>query len=158
MSQFRVEKRRAEAELTLSTGERLRGCFFLAGSSATHQGPERVVDLLNAEDGGFFPFQVDDPSDTVLVNRAQLVTARLVGTSAEVRLDAGYDVAKVRDVVMRFTNRCVLRGLVRVYRPQGRDRLSDYARSAELFRYVENGDGTFIVNTSHIVQLSEITS
>src|SRR5262245_19738639 len=56
MSQFRVEKRRVEAELTLSSGERLKGCFFLATSSATHPGPERVVDLLNSEQG-FFPFE-----------------------------------------------------------------------------------------------------
>jgi hypothetical protein len=46
-------------------------------------------------------------------------------------------------------------GAVRVYRPHGRDRLSDYARSTDAFRYVENRDGTFVVNSAHIVELRE---
>ena len=45
----------------------------------------------------------------------------------------------------------------RVYRPSGRDRLSDYARGPEIFRYVETADGTVIVNADHIVELRETT-
>jgi hypothetical protein len=157
MSQFRVEKQRAEAELTLSSGECRRGCFFLASASASHTGPERVKDVLNYE-SGFFPFEPAEGVGTVLVNRAHLVTVKLLGTAAEPRLDAGYDVAAARGVVMRLSNRVVLRGSVRVYRPEGRDRLSDYTRSMELFRYVESADGTYIVNSAHIVELSEIPS
>lgn len=157
MSQFHVEKQRAEAELTLSSGESRRGCFFLAGSSGSHAGRERVKDVLNIEQG-FFPFETADPRATVLVNRAQVVTVRLLGTQDEPRLDSGYDVATVRHVEMRLSNRAVLRGDIRVYRPEGRDRLSDYARQTELFRYLENGDGTYIVNSAYIVELSEMTS
>ncbi|HEX7137014.1 MAG TPA: hypothetical protein VF219_04180 [Vicinamibacterales bacterium] len=155
MSQFRVEKRRVEAELTLSSGERLNGCFFLAGSSATHPGPERVVDLLNAA-AGFFPFQAPPSAETVLVNRRQLVTVRLVDASDEARLASGYDVATVRHVSMKLSNRVELQGTVRVYLPEGRDRLSDYARSTENFRYLESAEGTFVVNVDHIVQLSDL--
>ena len=154
MSQFRIEKRRAEAELTLSSGEQLRGSFFLAGSSATHSGPERVAELLNAETG-FFPFETSDSRDTVMLNRSHLVTARLMGVPPEAQLDSGYHVAVVREVIMRLSNRFVLRGSVRVYQPEGHDRLSDYTRSPNLFRYVENRDGTYIVNSAHIVELSE---
>jgi len=157
MSQFRVEKHRAEAELTLSSGESRRGCFFLALSSASHAGPERVKDVLNFEPG-FLPFETAEPVETVLVNRAHLVTVKLVGGADEARLDSGYEVATVRNVVMRLSNRVVLRGSVRVYRPEGRDRLSDYARQTELFRYLESEDGTYIVNSAHIVELSEIAS
>jgi hypothetical protein len=157
MSQFRVEKQRAEAELTLSTGESRRGCFFLAGSSASHTGPERVKDVLNFEHG-FVPFEAVDPLRTVLVNRTHLVTVRLLGPAPEAELDSGYDVASIRQVVMRLSNRVVLRGAVRVYFPEGRDRLSDYARSGEPFRYLENDEGTYIVNSAHIVELSEIPS
>jgi hypothetical protein len=155
MSQFRVEKRRAEAELVLSTGESLRGSFFLANSTAHHGGPERVLDLLNSE-SGCFPFETSEYEDTILVNRAHLVSAKLLTTTEEARLDSGYDVATVRRIVMRLSTRTFLRGTVRVYKPEGRDRLSDYARSPELFRYVENADGTFIVNSAHIVDVAEI--
>jgi len=67
-------------------------------------------------------------------------------------------VALVRNVEMRLSNRMVLRGIVRCYCPTGRDRLSDYARQTELFRYLENADGTFIVNSAYIVELSEMPS
>jgi hypothetical protein len=154
MSEFRVEKSRTEAELTLSNGESLRGCFYVSPSSATHAGPERVTDLLNLEPG-FFPFGREG-GGTVLVNSAHMVTARLLGTTSEAQRDAGYDVAQSRRVVMKLSNRVVLRGLVRVYCPAGRDRLSDYARAPHVFRYVENEDGTFVVNSHHIVELAEI--
>ena len=56
MSEFRVEKRREAAELTLVTGATVSGVFFLAGSSQLHTGPERVGDVMNLE-AGFFPFE-----------------------------------------------------------------------------------------------------
>ena len=155
MSQFRVEKRRAEAEMTLATGTTVRGAFFLAGSSAKHVGPERIGDLLNAETG-FFPFETGpDDADTLLVNRTHVVCVRLLDRADEPQLDPGYDVATAREVAMLLTDSRTLRGTVRVYRPQGRDRLSDYARSAEVFRYLETRDGTFIVNSAHIVSIYE---
>jgi hypothetical protein len=157
MSLFRVAKRRAGAELTLSSGERRLGSFFLAGPTVTARGAERVSDLLNAE-AGFFPFETCDGRGTILVNRDHVVLAHLKDDAYEPRIDPDYDVATVRRVEMTLTNNAVLRGSVRVYCPAGHDRLSDYARSPRMFRYVENGEGTFIVNSAHIVELLEITS
>jgi uncharacterized protein (AIM24 family) len=154
VSDLRVEKRRAGAELTLSTGLKVRGSFFLAGSSATHFGPERIADLLNGE-AGFFPFAVEGRGDTALYNRAQLVSVRLLESSGEARLDPGYELATERRVSMLLTNGESLCGAVRVYRPAGRDRLSDYARSSEVFRYVETASATFIVNSAHVIELRE---
>jgi hypothetical protein len=45
---------------------------------------------------------------------------------------------------------------VRVYRPEGRDRLSDWTRQPEVFRYVEAADATYIVNAAHIVAVTEV--
>ena len=133
MSQFRVEKLRAGAEVTLATGATDRGTFFLAGSSALTDGPERVADLLNAEDG-FFPFEtigVDAASDTLLINRSHVVCVLLHGRRNEPQMDPGYGVATERHVSMLLSNGATLSGAVRVYRPQGRDRLSDYARCGD---------------------------
>jgi hypothetical protein len=159
MSQFRVEKLRAGAEVTLATGATIRGTFFLAGSSGIHGGgPERVADLLNAETG-FFPFETvgaESTADTLLINRAHVVCVLLLGRRNEPQMEPGYDVATERRVAMALSNGATLTGGVRVYRPQGRDRLSDYARAAETFRYLEADDGIYIVNTGHIVHLSEL--
>jgi hypothetical protein len=159
LSEYRVEKRRTEAALTLTTGATVRGCFFLAGERATHVGPERVADLLNAEPG-FFPFEMNADSTpyTVLFNRAHLVLVTLLENTIEAQLDPGYSVATERDVRMLLSNGELVEGRVRVYRPTGRDRLSDYARLSEMFRYIETDDATLIVNSAHIVELREIDS
>ena len=154
-SEYRVEKVKTEAVVVLSSGTSTAGSFFLAGSSATHAGPERVADVLNAE-SGFFPFEVPGPTgpQTILFNRPHVVMVKL-GRSAEPQRDPGYDVATRRTVSVLLSNGLRLAGEVRVYRPFGRDRLSDYARSAEAFRYVETAEGTLIINTAHIVEIFE---
>ena len=155
MSQFRVEKRRAEAEVTLATGGPMRGAFFLAASSATHVGPERIGDLLNAEIG-FFPFETGPgEAGMLLVNRAHVLAVRLLDRADEPQHDPGYALATARQVAMLLTNGTTLTGTVRVYRPEGRDRLSDYTRYPETFRYLESAGSTYIVNSAHVVSIYE---
>ena len=154
-SGFRVPKDRADAVITLSSGESMRGCVFIAGGSARHTGPERVGELLNAETG-FFPFEVHDGGSTrtVMVNRRHVVMVALADNEA--KRDPGYDVARrqTASILMSSGRRVV--GAVRVYTPEGRDRLSDWGRQAEIFRYVETAATTFIVNMAHVVEVSEV--
>ena len=155
MSEFRVEKRREAAELTLVTGATLSGVFFLAASSALHTGPERVGDLMNLE-SGFFPFATG--SQTMLVNRAHVVKVALPPQLIGAELDAGYDVATRHHVQMVLTTGETLTGNVVVFRPAGHDRLSDYARMETQFRYLELEDRSLLINSAHIVALTEVTS
>jgi len=158
LSEFRVEKSRTEATLTLSNGTSARGCFFVAGGSRTHAGPERVKDVLNGETG-FFPFEVAGAagSSTILYNRDHLVMVKL-GDKDEARSDPGYDVATIRIVTILLSNGTKLRGVVRVYRPQGHDRLSDFAQISETFRYLEAEGVTYLFNVRHVLELIEETS
>ena len=159
MSEFRIEKRRAEASLTLSNGTVARGWFFLAGSRASLSGPERVADVLNAE-GGFFPFEVNDEagSHTVVYNSSQVVEVRLLGDAGEAQRDPGYALATERHVEILLSTGHTVVGRVRIYRPEGRDRLSDYARVHEMFRYVETVEGTLLLNSAHIVEFRETSA
>jgi hypothetical protein len=145
-SAFRFEKRRVEAVVTLTGGDTVHGSFFVAG--------ERVGELLNQE-GGFFPFEVQstDGIQTVLYNRAHVITV-LVSESEAAR-DPAYAVAKRRDIWMTLSDGRRIRGVVRVYRPEGRDRLSDWARQPETFRYVDTDEGAILVNASHLVAVTE---
>ena len=158
ISEFRVEKSHARATLTLSNGTLLRGSFFVSSNSRTHAGPEGIKDVLNAEPG-FFPFRVErrDGAQTILLNRDHVVFLEL-SDGAEVRRDPGYDVATRRTVSMLFSNGVRIRGTVRVFRPQGRDRLSDFARGQETFRYLESEQSTYVINVRHLVELAEETS
>jgi hypothetical protein len=153
MSEFRVEKRREAAAVTLVTGATISGVFFLAGSSPLHTGPERVGDVLNAAPG-FFPFESD--GETSLINRAHVLKVSLPPQMIEAQLDAGYDVATRRHVKVLLTTGEMITGHVVVYRPPGRDRLSDYAHIDERFRYVELDDRTLLINSSHVVALTEV--
>jgi len=153
MSQFRFEKDRVGAELTLVTGKTVAGSFFVAGSLVAHGRPERVGDLLNAEDG-FFPFQHADGT-TSMYNRAHVVMVALSDGVAEAEQEPGYDIAKLRGVVMTLSTGTLVAGTVAIYKPSGRDRLSDYARGEERFRYVVTPGRTLLVNSTHIVELGE---
>jgi hypothetical protein len=145
-SAFRFEKRRVEAAINLVGGDQVHGSFFVAA--------ERVGELLNQETG-FFPFEIrtGDGTKTVLYNRATLITAII--PESEAARDPGYAIAKRRDVWILLTDGRRLRGVVRVYRPEGRDRLSDWARQPETFRYVDTDEGTLLVNAAHIVAVTE---
>ena len=155
MSEFWVEKRREAADVTLVSGATLAGVFFLAGSSQLHAGPERVGDVLNFEPG-FFPFECN--GETSLINRSHVLKVILPPQMIEAELDAGYDVGKRRHVRILLTTGESITGHVVVSRPYGHDRLSDYAQAYERFRYVELPDRTLLVNSAHIVALTEVQS
>lgn len=154
-SELRVLKERMAAAVTLSNGRTVHGYVFVSGFSATHSGPERVKDVLNA-DGVFFPFEVDDTSEspTVLFNRNHVVMVDLPSDD-EVRQMPGYEHATRRTVSILLSSGQRLDGLVRVLRPMGRDRLSDHARQGEQFWYLEGPNRTLLVNTQHVVEMTD---
>lgn len=153
-SGFRFDKRRTEAVIRLSNGETIAGCFFVSDGHARHTGPERIGDLLNAEPG-FFPFEVKHGEGvrTGLYNRTHVVTVTV--SSEEPQQTPGYSVARQHQVSMLLSTGHRLAGVVRVYRPIGSDRLSDWTRSSDTFHYLETEAFTFIVNAAHIVEITE---
>ncbi len=154
-SEFRFEKQRAAAVVTVIGAEPVRGSFFTVAGMPQHQG-ERIGDLLNAE-AGFFPFEMTTESKprTMLLNRAHVVTVEIFDDEA--RRDPGYAVATRREVSILLSNGERVSGAVRVYRPAGRDRLSDWTRQPETFRYVETAESTLIINAAHIVAVTEVS-
>lgn len=152
-SAYRVEKLRRQATIALASGETVQGCFFLSPSSAHRPGPERVGELLNAEEG-FFPFElIGEAPRTVLLNRDHVVTVAVTGEEA--RQEPGYDVAAPHLVTLGLTHGPRVIGEVRVYTPTGHNRLSDWTRDAARFRYVENGPTTLLVNLNHVIDVTE---
>src|SRR5262249_55070390 len=91
-SQFRFEKRRADAVVTVTGAEPVRGCFFTVAGTTHDPSGERIGDLLNAE-SGFLPFEMQTESKprTMLLNRAHVITVEIFDDEA--RRDPGYAVA-----------------------------------------------------------------
>jgi hypothetical protein len=152
-SEYRFEKCRTEAVVTLVSGESVRGSFFTT-AGGTGQAAERIGDFLNSATG-FFPFEVESVGGprTVLYNRSHIIAIQVFDDEA--RRDPGYAVAPRRLVSLLLTNGHRREGSVRVYRPEGYDRVSDWTRQPEIFRYIENETTTFIVNAAHIVSVTE---
>ena len=154
MSEFRVEKRREAADVTLVTGATLSGVFFLAGSSQLHTGPERVGDVMNFEPG-FFPFEcrrrnLADQSRARAEGGAAAADDRGAARCRLRRRDAASRQGPADD--RRERSPATWSSSV----PPGHDRLSDYAQIDERFRYVELADRTLLINSAHIVALTEV--
>jgi hypothetical protein len=154
-SAFRFEKRRSKAVLGLATGEMVSGHFFTGTASVHHSGQERIGDLLNAE-AGFFPFEVpaEDGPRMTLYNRAHIVTVTV--SSDEPSQELGYNVATRKAVSMLLSTGQRLAGTIRVYLPEGHNRLSDWARNRDQFHYVETDGFALLVNGAHIVEVAEV--
>jgi hypothetical protein len=154
-SAFRIEKERVDALLTLSNGDSAPGHFFVTKVSAHTSGPERVGELLNAE-SGFFPFETVGVhgTRTVLYNRRHVIMVAL--PENEARHVSGYDVAVERTVSVLLSNGERVEGSVHVYYPEGHDRVSDWARHPDTFRYIEMGETTVLVNIAHVIEVSEV--
>ncbi len=154
MSEFRFEKVRVSATLTLAQGTSVNGSFFVAPHTSFHQARERVGDLLNAEPG-FFPFELHDAS-TVLFNRAHLVAVALDATDHEAEEDPGYPGATQQEVGMLLSTGMRVKGLIAMYSAPGHDRVSDYTREPLAFHYLVTHKNTLIINAAHIVELTEL--
>lgn len=150
-----MDKRRVEATLSLTTGRTIRGSFFLADTTMLGDGPERVDDLLNTTTG-FFPFErVDgDHRGVVLYNTTHVALITLFGNEA--REVPGYEVARVRRVALILSNGDRVSGDIRVYAPEGRNRVSDWSHEPAAFRYLETAHGTLLVNIHHVVEIIEV--
>lgn len=144
-----------EAILTLSDGRVLAGCFFLGSGSERHIGPERIGDVLNAK-GTLFPFELAEGGNThtTLIHREHVVTAAL--SDNEGSLDPAYSVARPHAVSLRLSSGLRVDGAIRINRPPGQDRLSDWADDTERFCYVETGEAAMLVNVNHIVEVREL--
>lgn len=153
-SSFRVEKQRVEGSITLSNGETVHGCFFVAVSGPLSEGPESVGQLLNADEH-FFPFERTGPGApaTSLYNRSHVVVVAL--SEPEARSVPGYDVAPARAVSLLLSTGARILGSVRVYQPFGHDRVSDWARDRHRFQYVETNGATLLVNVHHVLEVRE---
>src|SRR5262245_37463286 len=156
-SELRIQKHRSEAGVRLTTGEMVHGNFFTSTGSALHAGPERIGDLLNSE-SGFFPFERrdEDGLQTVLYNRSQVVAVTV--SREEPQQEAGYGVAKRCVVSMVLSTGQRVTGSIRVYQPEGHNRLSDWCKSRDQFQYLETDTFAVLVNRAHVVEISEVQS
>ena len=147
-SAFRVEKYRADAVVTLTNGAAVIGHFFLAKASPTLDGSRA---RRRAAQLGIRLLPVRGPRTVRRCSITGITSSASRSQTTRRSRDPGYGVATARTVSVLLSNGQHIQGTVRVYRPEGRDRLSDWARHGPRFRYIETAHATFIINVDHIV-------
>ena len=70
--------------------------------------------------------------------------------------DHAYQVAVKKSVLLELASGEELRGVLRVERPVGRNRLSDAVRDDAGFRYLEGAGGVLAVNLAHVVRITPL--
>lgn len=159
MSELRIEKRRVTVTVTLTAGQQFTGSLFLSAQAASHAGPERLLDLLNAE-SGYIPFElVSDVGQrqTLLLNRAHLSLVCAQSAQDDLEDSPGYRATAPKTVRLLLANGEQLTGVFRVERPAGRDRLSDGVSQGQGFRYLETENGVLAVNLAHVVHITPVS-
>lgn len=154
-SPFRLNKRRIDATLTLTNGRTVRGSFFVGDTTVLGDGPERVDDLLNTTPR-FFPFECFDNGHrrVVLYSVDHVALVTLFGDEA--REVPGYEVAAARNISLMMSGGERISGQIRVYQPDGRNRVSDWSHDPARFRFIETQHGTLVVNITHVVDIIEL--
>ena len=149
---LKVPKRRAPVEVLLPGGAARQMTVFLAEFASTHSGPERLSDLLNAQDE-FVP-ALDIATDTMSFLARHSIAAARVARQWEV----GEELAgtEEEEVEITLTSGATLRGTLRFALPPGRSRLLDHLNDAQPFVRLEEGEKVALVNKRHIARVAKV--
>lgn len=147
-----VEKHRVEVEVWTASGTVLAGWIALAPAAADHDGPESLVERLNAGDR-VFPLEGAGPEGGVLLVNpfdVERVSAA-ADTPAGLVRRACFGPPREERVRLLFRSGAELEGLVRFELPPGLNRISDFLNGAEEFFALDTPKGVWIVHKRLVV-------
>ena len=149
MSEYQVEKIKAEVTIYLVDGQEREGVLFLSPFSSTRSGSQTLVEFLHEQET-FVPFLHSDNA-FMLLNKKQI---------SHVRYQPGEeDLPGIGDpisVEMTFINGKQLSGQTVLETPEGKGRLVDYMNSSPGYFSLDCGDGEhYLVNPRVIVEITD---
>ena len=154
---YRVPKREISAEVVLRGQPPLEVKLFLSQAAQSHDGFERLSDLLNG-DKPFIPASDEEGKLTFLHRDAlEMVTVKAeheFGGDVLMAAALSSDQATVRRVEITLSDGTTLKGNISYLMPEGRKRLQDYLNEGDPFIPLREGDRLRFVNKSGILKLS----
>ncbi len=148
-----IEKHQAPVRVVQCGREPLRGFLVLAARAREHDGPESVLDLLNA--GARFVPLVQEPGDHVLLLTRLGIDWVAPDPLVHVNLvwPAGFTVARQERVRLRFDGAHGLEGAVQMGRGEDVNRVSDFLNlPADFFPFV-TPEGRVLVNKNRVREI-----
>lgn len=151
MDELRVPKHRTEAEVVLPGGTCRRVTFFVAEFAADHDGPERLVDLLN---GGatFLPALDEELHRTTFLQCANLAVVRVPLDGEEGPAEA-HTIPTEHEVELTLVDGQTLSGLLTYVLPPERSRLVDHLNGPEPFLRLHSERFLALVNKRFVARV-----
>ena len=159
-SDYHVPKDSVEVDLQIEGGVRMRGAVFVSQQAETHEGRERVLDLLNKARRTYLPMQSE--GETKLIHKDRIVMIRsLDERDCQLTLEGPGDHPEIPvrlclagGASSGTAGSIAMEGNVIVEGPPERRRLLDYLNEAPRFFPLVRDDGVYLVNQSFVVHLA----
>jgi len=154
VEELRVPKRRVPVEVVLPGGTARRVFVFLSEAAPTHEGPERLSDLLNGSDA-FIP-AVEASGGVTFLHRTSIAVAR-VSPDVEPDGGGGFTIPTEHEVEITLADGTQLAGLVSYVLPPESARLGDFLNRCEPFFRLLERDGVALVGRAHVARVALVS-
>ncbi len=145
-----IEKIRTLVRYARPRESEAHGVMSLASATRTHDGPETILERLNAPDR-VIPFETPDGRAVTLVSRLDLAwVAPRPGTDPKLIGPGTFLVTRQEQVRVRLEDGTQLEGVLQMELPEGLNRVSDFMNAPEDFFPLATADGTYLVNKSRV--------
>ncbi len=151
MEDLRVPKRPVPVEVVLPGGAARRVTVFLSAAAPSHDGPERLSDVLNG-DAPFLPAREEESGLMTFLHRASIAVARVA--PAEEPPEASFTIPTEHEVEVTLTDGTCLSGLVAYVAPESHERLVDYLNRSEPFLRLLERDAVALVGRAHVARVA----
>lgn len=141
-----VHKLRAVAWVSEHGDGAIEGCFALTPQAQFHNGPETLLERLNAPDR-VIPFQLKEDEGVLLLNRLEIEwVLPAPATSPDLICPPTYQVTREERVRLQLKSGEAMVGLLRMELPEWYNRASDFLNSPEHFFPLITEEGVVLVN------------
>jgi hypothetical protein len=129
------------------------GVLSLASATRSHDGPETILERLNATDR-VIPFEAPDGRSVTLVTRLDLAwVAPRPGTDTRLIGPGTFLVTRQENVRVRLEDGEQLEGVLQMELPEGFNRVSDFMNEPDDFFPLATPDGVYLVNKSRVREI-----
>jgi hypothetical protein len=146
-----VSKLRATVVVCQVGQEQLEGSLSLSPQAEFHDGPETILERLNARDR-ILPFHRREDGAVLLLSRLELEwVAAGRGVGRELVCPRNYQVTREERVQVRFTSGNDMFGLLQMELPEMLNRASDFLNGEDDFFPLVTEQGVVLLNKTHVL-------
>ena len=148
-----IQKLRTLVRYSRPGDEQAHGVLSLSSAAPMHDGPETILERLNASDR-VIPFEAPDGGSVTLVTRLDLAwVAPRPGTDSKLIGPGTFIITRQERVRVRIEDGEILEGVLQMELPEGFNRVSDFMNAPEDFFPLATPDGVFLLNKSRVREI-----